>query len=102
MNNLTILVKDITYFYIKYYYEQELVKTQQTKLNETDLKQMIELLYNEKSSDLKKYIRDTLKENLKETYSSFSVENILLEMFSDPELSKHRVFLEIMDYQNNL
>ena len=63
---------------------------------------MINNLYQEKSLDLKKYIRDTLKENLKESYSSFSVENILLEMFNDPEYSKQRVFLEIMEYQNNL
>ena len=61
---------------------------------------MIEKLYNEKASELKKYIRDTLKENLKENYSSFSVENIILEMFSDPEFSKHRVYLEIMSFQN--
>ena len=60
---------------------------------------MINKLYFEKTSELKKYIRDTLKENLKENYSSFSVENILLEMFSDPEYSKHRVYLEIMEFQ---
>ena len=102
MSNLTDLVKDITYFYIKYYYEQELVNTNQNKLTEYNLKDLINNLYNEKSSDLKKYIRETLKENLKEKYSSFSVENILLEMFADPELSKHRVFLEIIEYQKNL
>ena len=99
MNNLADMVKDITYFYIKYYYEKELVDTKQSKLSENDLKNMINKLYLEKSTDLKKYIRDTLKENLKENYSSFSVENILLEMFSDPEYSKHRVFLEIMNFQ---
>ena len=32
MNNLTDLVKDVTYFYIKYFYEQELEKTKQNKL----------------------------------------------------------------------
>jgi hypothetical protein len=101
MSNLADMVKDITYFYIKYYYEKELKDTNQNKLTETDLKNMINKLYLEKSSDLKKYIRDTLKENLKENYSSFSTENILLEMFSDPEYSKHRVFLEIMNFQNN-
>ena len=101
-NNLTNLVKDVTYFYIKYYYEQELEKTKQSKLSENELKNLIEYLYLEKSLDLKKYIRDTLKENLAEKYSSFSVENILLEMFADPEISKHRVFLEIMEYQKNL
>jgi flagellar basal body-associated protein FliL len=102
MSNLTDLVKDVTYFYIKYFYEQELEKTKQKKLLENELQNLINNLYIEKSLDLKKYIRDTLKENLKEQYSSFSVENILLEMFADPELSKHRVFLEIINYQNSL
>ena len=102
MSNLTDLVKDVTYFYIKYFYEQELEKTKQKKLLENELYNLINNLYIEKSLDLKKYIRDTLKENLKEQYSSFSVENILLEMFADPELSKHRVFLEIINYQNSL
>ena len=101
MSNLADMVKDITYFYIKYYYEKELTDTKQDKLNENDLKNMINKLYVEKASELKKYIRDTLKENLKDNYSSFSTENILLEMFSDPEYSKHRVFLEIMNFQNN-
>ena len=101
MSNLADMIKDITYFYIKYYYEKELTDTKQDKLNENELKNMINKLYVEKSSELKKYIRDTLKENLKDNYSSFSTENILLEMFSDPEYSKHRVFLEIMNFQNN-
>lgn len=99
MNNLADMVKDITYFYIKYYYEKELADTHKNKLSENDLKNLINKLYIEKSTDLKKYIRDTLKENLKENYSSFSVENILLEMFSDPEYSKHRVYLEILEFQ---
>ena len=102
MNNLTDLVKDVTYFYIKYFYEQELEKTKQKKLLENELHNLINNLYIEKSLDLKKYIRETLKENLKDQYSSFSVENILLEMFADPELSKHRVYLEIMNYQNSI
>jgi hypothetical protein len=102
MNNLADLVKDVTYFYIKYYYDQELENRKQKVLSENDLHILIDKLYVEKSSDLKKYIRDTLKDNLKDQYSSFSVENILLEMFADPELSKHRVFLEIINYQKSL
>ena len=99
MSNLGDMVKDITYFYIKYYYEKQLVDTNQNILSENELKTMINKLYIEKATDLKKYIRDTLKENLQEKYSSFSVENIILEMFSDPEYSKHRVFLEIIEFQ---
>ena len=102
MNNYADLVKDITYFYIKFYYEKELETTNQKTITEDNLHKLINSLYIQKASDLKKYIRDTLKENLKEQYSSFTVENILLEMFADPELSKHRVFLEIINYQNSL
>jgi hypothetical protein len=59
MNNLTNLVKDVTYFYIKYYYEQELEKTKQKKLQESDLKQLIDNLYVEKL----KIIEDKKKED---------------------------------------
>jgi len=96
------MVKDITYFFIKYYYEKEIKDTNQTKLSDDHLRNMINTLYQEKSNELKKYIRDTLKENLGNNYNSFAVENIILEMFNDPEYSKHRVYLEISEYQNKL
>ena len=101
-NNLAGMVKDITYFFIKYYYEKELKETNQPKLTDEHLRNMINTLYQEKSNELKKYIRDTLKENLGNNYNSFAVENIILEMFNDPEYSKHRIYLEISEYQNKL
>ena len=101
-NNLTTMIRDITYFFIKFYYEKELKENNKTKLEETHLRQMIDNLYVEKANELKKYIRDTLKENLNDKYNSFAVENILLEMFNDSEYSKKRVLLEISTYQNQL
>jgi hypothetical protein len=82
-NNLTTMIRDITYFFIKFYYEKELKDTNKTKLEESHLRQMIDNLYVEKANELKKYIRDTLKENLNDKYNSFAVENILLEMFNE-------------------
>ena len=102
MSNLSSMVRDITYFFIKYYYDKELININQKILTEQELQTMIDTLYKEKSNDLKKYIRDTLKENLNDSYNSFAVENIILEMFNDPEYSKHRVFLEIIEYQKKL
>jgi hypothetical protein len=101
-NNLTTMVRDITYYFIKYYYDKELTTTKQKVLSEPDLREMIDRLYNEKAGELKKYIRDTLKENLGAGYSSLAIENILLEMFNDPEYSKHRVLLEILEYQKKI
>jgi hypothetical protein len=101
-NNLSTMVRDITYYFIKYYYDKELQISGLRILEEEHLGGMINRLYTEKASELKKYIRDTLKENLGTSYSSLAVENILLEMFNDPEYSKQRVFLEIMEYQKKL
>ena len=101
-NNLTSMVRDITYFFIKYYYDKELADTNQKILPETTLKTLIDNLYLSKANDLKKYIRDTLKENLGANYNSFAIENIILEMFNDPEYSKHRIYLEIIEYQKKL
>lgn len=100
--NLTSNVRDITYFYIKFYYDKKLEELNQTKLSDDMIKELIDSLYMTKSSELKKYIRDTLKNNLKENYNSFAVENIILEMFSDPEYSKHRIYLEITEYQKKI
>ena len=96
------MVRDITYFYIKFYYDKELIDTKQKTLEEDKLKEMINTLYINKSGELKKYIRDTLKENMGDSYNSFASENIILEMFTDPEYSKYRVFLEIVEYQKKL
>jgi hypothetical protein len=101
-NNLTTMVRDITYYFIKFYYDKELQATGKHILEEEELKTMINRLYIEKATELKKYIRDTLKENLGASYSSLTVENILLEMFNDPEYSKQRVILEILEYQKKL
>ena len=99
MSNLTTMVRDVCYFYIKYYYEEDLKKKNLKTLSEEELKQLINWMYTNKSAEFKKYIRDTLKENLKNDYNGIAVENIILEMFSDPEYSKQRVFLEIMEFQ---
>lgn len=95
-------IKDITYFYIKYYYDKECNDYKLSKLPDIQIKSLIENLYNTKSIDFKKYIRNTLKENLGNNYSNIIVENLLMEMFNDPEYSKNRVYLEIIDFQNSI
>ena len=99
--SLITLVRDVTYYYIKFYYEKELKDTNSTKLPEDNIKIMIDRLYLEKENDLKKYIRKTLKENLGDSYSTMAVENILIEMFNDPEYSKQRINIEIIEYQRS-
>jgi len=100
--SLITLVRDVTYYYIKYYYEKELKEMNSSTLPNDRIKSMINNLYVEKANDLKKYIRTTLKENLADAYSAIAVENLLIEMFNDPDYSKERVYLEILEFQKSL
>ena len=104
-NNITDLVKQITIHYIKYYYqtfEQNYrINTGNKLVPENELREFIDEMYEKKQLDLKKYIRTTLKENLKENYSTMATENILLDMFKDPTYAKERVIQEILNEQDD-
>lgn len=100
--SLPNLVKDITLHYVKFYYDKYLKEHNVDKIQDNELKELINNLYNEKQKDLRSYIRKTLKEHLKENYSSMATENILCEMFDDAEYAKERVYVEINNYQNKL
>ena len=97
---LTNMIKDITFHYIKFFYEKELENRKVNRLNDEDVKLLVNNLYSSKSDSLKKYIRDTLKENLGDKYPKLQVNMILLEMFEDVDYGIQRVITEIINYQN--
>ena len=97
---LTNMIKDITFHYIKFFYEKELDNRKVNRLNDKDVKLLVNNLYSSKSESLKKYIRDTLKENLGDKYPKLQVNMILLEMFEDVDYGIQRVITEITNYQN--
>ncbi len=99
---LVNLVRDITLFYVKHHYEKYLKEKNLKIIPSNELKNLVNRLYDEKKTSLTKYIRKTLKENQGDQYSSIATEQIILEMFQDPEYSKNRVILEIETYQKNL
>lgn len=102
-NNQTLpkIIKDITLHYIKYYYDKHLQENNINIIEKNDLKILIDTLYNEKQKDLRDYIRNTLKGNLKGDYPKTSVETILHEMFEDQNFAKEKVIQEILIYQKN-
>ena len=99
--SLPNLIKDIVHFYVKHYYDKYLAENGITTMANSDIDTFIQRYYIEKETDLRKYIRDTLKKNQGAAYNQIAVENILLEMSNDPELAKSRIKLEIQDYQIN-
>ena len=98
--NLAAMIRDITLYYVKFYYDNFLKENNKEIIEEGELYDLIENIYELKQKDLRQYIRDTLKSNLKENYPRMSVENILSEIFQDKAYAKQRVFEEIINYQN--
>lgn len=94
------LVRDIIFHYIKHYYEKWLHEHNKNKMTDNDINEFINEYYNLKQSDLRKYVRATLKQNLGANYNQMAVENILMEINKDPEFAKTRIHMEIEDYQN--
>jgi len=97
---ITNMIKDITFHYIKFFYNKELDNRKVVRLLDSDVSNLVNDLYETKSDNLKKYIRDTLKDNLKENYPKLQVNMILLEMFQDTDYAIQRVINEIVNYQN--
>jgi hypothetical protein len=103
MDNKTLptLVKDITYFYIKHYYDKKINELNVNKLPNDDVIKFVNEMYHEKEVELKDYIKKTLKDTLGEKYPKLQVNMLLLEMFENPEFAKQRVINEIIVFQDN-
>ena len=86
--NTTNLIKDIVFYYVKYYYDKHLNENNIVQIENCNVPAFIDNLYDNNSKKIKTYIRTSLKENQKEEYNSLVVENILLEMFDDIAYSK--------------
>lgn len=99
--NISTLIRDIVFYYIKYYYDKHLNDNNIKYIDDKDVPNFVDNLYVNKEKHLKDYIRKSLKENLKEDYNKVVVENILMEMFDDIEYCKTRIISEIKLYQEN-
>ena len=103
--NLPEIIKNITFHFIKIHYNKYLEDNELNKIPENDLENVINNLYDDKQKDLKKYIRGTMRKNFPDYNTNFtlktSTEEILLEIFDDPDYAKSRLVLEIKNYQDN-
>jgi hypothetical protein len=95
------LIREITFFYVKHYYDKYLTQHNITTMDDIHINSFITQHYTNKEKELRDYIRNTLKKNQGISYNSIAVENILLEISSDPTMAKERIKLEIQDFQNN-
>ena len=99
--NIVNLIRDIVFYYIKYYYDKYLEDNNCNEIDKDKLPNFVNNLYIENTVKLKDYIRNSLKKNLKEEYNKTVVENILMEMFEDVNYCKNRIIDEIILYQES-
>ena len=99
-------IKIIVYDYLENEYKEYLktnkilqIKNPDKSQNHLSLKQTLEVLYEKNLKLLKNQIRTTLKDKYKENYQSLTIENIIMEIFSEKEENINRITDEIQFIQ---
>lgn len=104
--NLPNTIRNITFHFIKVHYNKYLEEHNLKKIGKEKIPEVVNELYEEKETELKKYIRGTMRKNFPDYDKNFtlktSTEEIILEMFDDPEFSKNRIIIEIENYQRKI
>tara|TARA_B100000963_G_scaffold359620_1_gene387457 strand:+ start:1702 stop:2100 length:399 start_codon:yes stop_codon:yes gene_type:complete len=104
--NLPNTIRNITFHFIKVHYNKYLEDNNVKKIGKEKIPEVVNELYEEKETELKKYIRGTMRKNFPDYDKNFtlktSTEEIILEMFDDPEFSKNRIIIEIENYQRKI
>lgn len=103
MSNIQKTIKDLIYFYIKENYKKYLQENSLIIIPNEKLRSVIDSLYTDKKGHLKEFIKSSLKVIMKDDYpGDQSITNVTLNIFSDDELCKNRLLLEIKVYQESL
>lgn len=103
--SLPNIIKNISFHFVKLNYNKYLEDNKMEEIPKDRLEEVVGELYDQKQTELKKYIRGTLRRNFPDYDQNFSMktstEEILLEMFEDPDFAKNRIVLEIEAYQES-
>lgn len=103
--SLPNIIKNISFHFVKLNYNKYLEDNKMEEIPKERLDEVVGELYDQKQTELKKYIRGTLRRNFPDYDQNFSMktstEEILLEMFEDPDFAKNRIVLEIETYQES-
>ena len=103
MSNIQKTIKDLIYFYIKENYKNYLKENELMIIPNDNIMNVIETLYTDKKEHLKEFIKSSLKIMIKDDYpGDQTITNLTLNIFSDDDLCKNRLHMEIKIYQEKL
>lgn len=102
-NNTSLkLIKDLVIFYVKENYTAYLLEKNIKTIENSDLNSVIDLLYTQKKEHLKEFIKNSMKELLKDEHpGDLLINNIIMDIFRDDILCKTTLKTEIELYQKN-
>ena len=97
----TKLIEDLILFYVKENYLNYLKEKNISKIPDNEISSVIETLYSDRKAHLKQFLKNSLKELMKDDYiGDLAVQSICNEIFSDDEVCKQRLITEINIQQN--
>ena len=97
INDIKIIINN----YVHNYYTNYLKQNNILKILHDDLIILLKNIYETNCKELKSVIRNNLKKKYKNDYPSGTVENIILDIFQDKDLSIEKIREEIIHNQNN-
>ena len=94
------LIQDLILFYVKENYNKYLEENDLKIIPEKDIESIISQLYVDKKEHIQVFLKSSLKQLMKDEYiGDQTLSNICREIFSDDELCKNRLVMEIKNYQ---
>jgi len=100
MCSLEKRIRDLIHFYVKENYNNYLNVNKITTILDSDIPNVVEILYEQKKEHIQVFVSDSLKIMLKdELPDEYIVNNLLSEVFRDDELCKNRIISEIKVHQ---
>jgi hypothetical protein len=96
----TKLIRDLIIFYVKENYKQYLQEKSLQSIPEEQISGVVDVLYSERKSHLKEFLKKSLKDIMKEDYmGDLAVQAMCNEIFQDDTFCKQRLTLEIKLFQ---
>ena len=99
-SNAQKLIQDLIFFYVKENHDNYIKEKKIKFIDDNLLPSVIEHLYTNKKPHLQGFLKNSLKEIMKDDYiGDLMVDNICYDIFNDDDVCKNRLIMEIRLYQ---
>ena len=102
MDALISYIQDLSLKFVNFHYQKYLNENGISTIPKNSLETVVDSMYSDRITELKEFLRISLKEIFQQNYNSLVVENVLSEL--DKDCSKNKIYIinEINHYQSTL